>query len=104
MAAPVLRGSWGLVTMVINKVTTPICTYNPVRVRITVLTKSHEPPSKFLEIYCKFLAEAGESVAVVANLRSRLGCLFVWASLFYTYMIVYNYIYINININTTINT
>ena len=38
-----LRGSWDLVTRVIIKVTTLI---TPLRVLITLLTKSHDPPSK----------------------------------------------------------
>ena len=41
-ASGVLRGSWDLVTRVIIKVTTLI---TPLRVLITLLTKSHEPPS-----------------------------------------------------------
>ena len=42
----VLKGSWDLVTRVINKVAIVIVTYNPIRVLIAVLTKSHEPPSR----------------------------------------------------------
>ena len=41
-----LRGSWDLVTRVIIKVTILI---TPLRVLITVLTKSHEPPSGYLK-------------------------------------------------------
>ena len=40
--AGLLRGSWDLVTRVIIKVTTLI---TPLRVLITLLTKSHDPPS-----------------------------------------------------------
>ena len=39
----VLRGSWDLVTRVIMKVTTRI---TPLRVLITLLAKSHDPPSR----------------------------------------------------------
>ena len=40
----VLR-SWDLVSQVINKVTILIRTYNLVKVLITLLTMSHDPPS-----------------------------------------------------------
>ena len=40
---PRLRGSWDLVTGVIIKVTTLI---TPLRVLITLLTKSHDPPRR----------------------------------------------------------
>ena len=43
----VLGGSWDLVTRVISKVTIVIIAYNPPnRVLITLLAKSHDPPSK----------------------------------------------------------
>ena len=38
----ILKGSWDLVTRVIIKVTILI---TPVKVLITILTKSHDPPS-----------------------------------------------------------
>ena len=42
-----IKGSWDLVTTVINKVTILIITYiTPIRVLITLLTKSHDPPSR----------------------------------------------------------
>ena len=42
-----LRGSWDLVTRVIIKVTTLI---TPLRVLITLLTKSHDPPSRACQV------------------------------------------------------
>ena len=45
----VLRGSWDFVTRVIIKVTTLI---TPLRVLITLLTRSHDPPSKVLSMRC----------------------------------------------------
>ena len=41
----VLRGSWDLVTRVLIKVTVLI---TPLRVLITLLTKSHDPPSNYI--------------------------------------------------------
>ena len=41
-----LKGSWDLVTRVIKKVTIHIITYTPLKLLITILTKSHDPPSK----------------------------------------------------------
>ena len=41
-----LKGSWDLVTRVITRVTTLI---NPSKVLITLLTKSHDPPSGVLQ-------------------------------------------------------
>ena len=41
--APVLKGSWDLVSRVITKVTILI---TPIRGLITLLTKSHDPPSR----------------------------------------------------------
>ena len=43
-----LRGSWDFVTRVIIKVTTLI---TPLRVLITLLTKSHDPPSRVYGFY-----------------------------------------------------
>ena len=41
-----LSGSWDLVTRVIIKITALITAYNnPFRVLITLLAKSHDPPS-----------------------------------------------------------
>ena len=37
--------NWDLVSGVISKVTTVIITYKPIKVLITLLTKSHDPPS-----------------------------------------------------------
>ena len=51
----ILRGSWDLVTGVIIMVTTLI---TPLRVLITVLTKSHDPPSKLCD-YCQPVVVAG---------------------------------------------
>ena len=41
----VLKGSWDLVTRVITRVTILI---TPIQVLITLLTKSHDPPSRNL--------------------------------------------------------
>ena len=42
-----LKGSWDLVTGVINKATIVLITYNPpIKVLLTLLTKSQDPPSK----------------------------------------------------------
>ena len=40
-ARGVLKGSWDLVSGVLSKVSTVIITYNPIKVLITLLTKSH---------------------------------------------------------------
>ena len=40
---PVLKGSWDLVTRVFIRVTILI---TPIKVLITLLTKSHDPPSR----------------------------------------------------------
>ena len=52
--APVLGGSWDLVTRVIIKVTTHITTYNPIKVLITILTKSHDPSSRYTPAQGRF--------------------------------------------------
>ena len=45
-ASGILRGSWDLVSGVVNTVTILTTTYNPsYKVLITLLTKSHDPPS-----------------------------------------------------------
>ena len=47
---PLLKGSWDLATGVKNKVTILIITHNPIKVLITLLTKSHNPPSKLQKL------------------------------------------------------
>ena len=41
-----LGGSWDLVTRVTIRVAILITTYNPKKVLIALLTKSHDPPSR----------------------------------------------------------
>ena len=55
-----LEGSWDLVSRVITKVTTLI---TPIRALITLLTKSHDPPSRlFAEAVQSLPGPVGETV------------------------------------------
>ena len=55
----VLRGSWDLVTRVTIKVTTLI---TPLRVLLTLLTQSHDPPSR---VSVGFVQDAGTPCATL---------------------------------------
>ena len=48
LTGPLLKGSWNLVTTVIIRVTRLI---TPIKVLITLLTKSHDPPSMRCQRY-----------------------------------------------------
>ena len=52
----ILKGSWDLVTRVIIRVTILI---TPIKVLITLLTKSHDPPSRTLGLRFRFRAVRG---------------------------------------------